>query len=264
MKKITLLFLSVILILMFTCSCKDTKEQQSSIDSSNSEQQPSTSSSQTDEPQTSPYSYHIDDFEYFSELLGKEELSGLEGNYNITVTGLDTPVVFSMDGMKILTVSAYDKTTEVNIDTYQDESPANIEGAKNVVIIREDLDYQNRSWIITKDKVYTFLPEDGISVRVFAKDDGSLGYRRYWGEYVTSFEQWDTAPLELSSGRDQFLYEDGYVQLSDGKLSLVPQKKIELGDEYDLDAMFEEAKNNGMFAEYENLDAYFAAKALEE
>ena len=101
MKKITLLFLSVIFILMFTCSCKDTKEQQSSIDSSSSEQQPSTSS-QSDEPQTSAYSYHIDDFEYFSELLSKEELSGLEGNYNITVTGLDTPVVFSMDGMKIL------------------------------------------------------------------------------------------------------------------------------------------------------------------
>ncbi len=262
MKKIILLFLSVVFILTFACSCKEV-EKQPSADSSHTEpQKPSTNGDQTEEPQTLDYSYHIDDFEYFSELFEREELSGLEGNYNITITGLGTPVIFSMDGMKILTVSAYDKTTEVNIDTYQEESPAKIEGVKDAVIISEDLDYENRSWIITKDKVYTLLPEDAYSTRVFAKDDGSLGYRCYWGEYVTSFEQWDTAPLDLCSSRDHLLYEEGSVQILDGELMLNPEKTVKAYDLYDLDAMFDEAKANGLYDEYDSLDKLFEANAL--
>ena len=237
MKKITLLLLSVVLILTFACSCKEAEEQ------------------------TLTYKYRIDDFEYFSELFNKKELSGLEGNYEIEISGLDTDVVVSMEGMKVLTVSAYDKTIEVNIATYQDYCPAQIEGAKDAVIVSEDLDYNNRCWIITKDKAYTLLPEGDISVRVFANGGGSLGYRRYWGEYVTSFEQWDTAPLDLSKGRDQFLYEEGTAQILDGRLILTPEKTVELQDEYDVDAIFESAKANGMYEEYENADKLFKANA---
>ena len=114
---------------------------------------------------------------------------------------------------------------------------------------------------MTKDKVYAVLPEGDISTRVFAKEDGSLGYRRYWGEYVTTFDQTDTAPLDLCKGRDHFLYEVGSAQILDGRLILAPEKTVTVWDEYDVDALFEQAKENGMYAEYDNVDELFRANA---
>lgn len=231
MKKIICLLLSVILILMFICSCKDKEDKQ-----------------------PSEFSYRMDDFKSFNELLNKKELSSLKDNYKITITGLKTPVVFEMEGKKVLSVTAYDKTAEVNIDTYNDYCPASIEEARNAVIIREDLGYKTKSWIIAKDKIYTLLPDGEISTKVYAKEDGSLGYFRYWEKYETSLKESDTAPLEICSSRKQFLYEEGYLEIIDGRLLMTSQKTVRAEDKYDLDSLFKEAKKNGKYAEYNTLD----------
>ncbi len=237
MKKIILCILSVIILISF-CSCKSKENEQ-----------------------TADYTFSIDDFEYFSDLFNKPELSREEGEYTIKITGLDTPVIFNMQDMKVLSVTAYDKTENVNIETFQDYCPAHIEGVNGAVIISEDLDFENRCWIFTEDKVYTLFPENSISIRAFSKEDGGIGYRRYWGEYVTSFEQWDTAPLDLCSSRQQLLYEEGYIQIVDGKLFITSQTTVNVEDEYDLDAMFSEAKGNGMYGEYDGVDELFKANA---
>ena len=234
MQKITLLFLSVVLILMLICSCKDKEDKQ-----------------------PSEFSYRMDDFNSFNELLNRKELSSLKDNYKITITGLKTPVVFEMEGKKVLSVTAYDKTAEVNIGTYNDYCPASIEAARDAVIIREDLDYQTKSWIIAKDKIYTLLPAGEISTKVYAKEDGSLGYFRYWKEYETSLKESDTALLELLGSRQQLLYEEGYLEIIDGRLLMTSQQTVRAEDEYDLDSLFEEAKKNGKYTEYNTLDELF-------
>ena len=254
MKRLLSVFLSAVLILGFACSCKEEKETDLSSDIDNFE-------SSDKEEEEAGFSYRIDEFKYFSELLNKPELSAQQGEYKIKITGLDTPVVLHMDGMNLEKVTAYSRSSMVNIGTYQDDSPAHIEGAKGAVIISEDLDYDNKCWIFTEDNIYKLFPENGISTRVFVKGDGGLGYRRYWGEYVTSFEQWDTAPLDLCTSREHFLCEEGTAHISDGKVLLTPEKTVKLQDLYELDEMFEEAKENGMYAEYDSVDELFAANA---
>ena len=231
MRKLTLILLSIVLTLAFLCSCKNKEDKQ-----------------------PSEFSYRMDDFKSFNELLNKKELSSLKDNYKITITGLKTPVVFEMEGKKVLSVTAYDKTAEVNIDTYNDYCPASIEEARDAVIIREDLGYKTKSWIITKDKVYPLLPAGKISNKVYAKEDGSLGYFLYWEEYETSLKESDTAPLELLGSRHQFLYEEGYLEIIDGRLLMTSQKTVRAEDEYDLDSLFEEAKKKGKYTEYDTLD----------
>ena len=45
----------------------------------------------------------------------------------------------------------------------------------------------------------------------------------------------------------------------DGEVVLTPEKTVTLADAHDLDALFAEAKANGVFAEYETVDALLAA-----
>ena len=53
----------------------------------------------------------------------------------------------------------------------------------------------------------------------------------------------------------------GTAQISDGRLILTPEETVELQDEYDVDAVFESAKANGMYEEYENADELFEANS---
>ena len=51
----------------------------------------------------------------------------------------------------------------------------------------------------------------------------------------------------------------GRAEIRNGEAILTPEITFTLSDEYDLDAMFAEAKANGAFEEYETVDALLAA-----
>lgn len=237
MKKTALVFACIIFMVLNMCSCGTNIE--------------------------CDFEYDINEYKYFSDFMdNKTEDEWLEqGNFTILINGLETPVVLEMQGMQVVTATAFDRTERVDIDTFEGYTAANIRGADGAVIITEELDYSSRSWIMTKDKTHTFKPEDSISTTIRVKDDGTIAYTRYWGEYMTSFNQWDTAPLDLCKSRDEFLYQRGTVRIDDGKVFLNPEETVTVSDEYDLDTMFEEAKNNGMYQEFENVDELLSSNA---
>ena len=89
-----------------------------------------------------------------------------------------------------------------------------------------------------------------------------MQYIRYWDQYVSTFNQ--TSPLMVCTSRDQFLYETGRAEIVDGEVVLTVKETVVLSDLYDLDAMFAEAKAEGLFAEYETVDELFAANKASE
>ena len=207
--------------------------------------------------------YDMADYGHFAEIFQEktsEEWDAM-GAYTILLNGLSTPVLVDMNGRDVLAVRAYDQTAELGTAgaVYQDDCPVSIQSAENAVVINISWDYDGETVILTQGRSHAFRWEGDISTQVFVQEDGTLAYWRYWGEYVTSFNQWDTAPLELSTSRDQFLYETGRAEIRNGEVILTPETTVTLSDEYDLDAMFAEAKANGAFEEYETVDALLAA-----
>ena len=207
--------------------------------------------------------YNMADYDWFSDIFEEktsEEWDAM-GAYTILLEGLDTPVLVDMSGRDVVAVHAYDQTAELGDagTTYQDETPVSIRSAGNVVVVNISWDHDGETILLTQGKSYTFQPDGDISTQIYVGEDGVLAYGRYWGEYVTSFDQWETAPLELSTSREQFLYETGHAEIVDGEVVLTPEKTVTLADVYDLDALFAEAKANGFFEEYETVDALLAA-----
>ena len=113
--------------------------------------------------------------------------------------------------------------------------------------------------ILMEDNLFEFLRDGSISTQVFVKADGTLAYGRYWGEYTTTFNQMDYAPLEVCASRDEFLYETGSAEIRDGEVILTVEKTVVVSDEYDLDALFAQAQADGYYEEYETADEVLAA-----
>lgn len=207
--------------------------------------------------------YDMGQYDHFGHIFDEKTSQQWEemGQFTILLTGFETPVTVQMKGMTVLSVSAYGHSAQVDISTFQDETPANIQGTAGAIVVNETLDYEGSTWVLTADGVQEFHPVGGISTQIFVAEEGALRYRAYWGEYVTSFEQWDTAPLDLCTGRDHFLYENGMVELCSGNLEFVAAERITVSDLYDLDAMFAAAKTNGMYEEFDSVDQLLAFNA---
>lgn len=199
-------------------------------------------------------------FDYIFEEKTQEQWEQM-GQYTLLLTGMDTPVVVHMEGMTVVSVNAYGHRAQTDISPYQGDTPANIQSTAGAVVITESLDYESSTWLLTADGVTAFRPVDGISTQISVTQDGSLRYYRYWGEYVTSFEQWDYAPLDLCTGRDHFLYETGDVVFVDGEAIFQANETVTVSDLYDLDALFETAKAEGKYPEFNCVDELLAFNA---
>lgn len=208
-------------------------------------------------------SYDMAEIEYFGNIF--EEKSADEwddmGTYTILLEGLHTSVLVDMDGRTVVAVHAYDQTLELGDDgrLHQDLTPVSISSIEGAVLVNVTRDYDGKTVILTKEKCFTFAPEGDISTQVYVREDGTLAYGRYWGHYTTSFEHWDTAPLDLCTSRDQFLYETGHAEILDGEVVLTPEKTVTVSDAYDLDAMFARAREAGGYTGYETVDELLAA-----
>lgn len=202
--------------------------------------------------------YDMQEYGHFADILDENERMG---QYTILLNGLHTPVLVEMDGMDVLSVRAYGQTAELGAagTAFQGSTPVSIRATENAVVINMSRDFDGETILLTQAQCHRFRPDGEISTQVYVREDGTLAYGRYWGHYVTSFEHWDTAPLDLCTGRDHFLYETGSAEILDGEVILTPEKTVTVSDAYDLDAMFTRARETGAYDAYETLDALLAA-----
>lgn len=206
--------------------------------------------------------FDMDDYEFFSDVFNDDQWED-KGPYTVLLNGLLTPVVLKMDGMTVKTVNAYGQILQLDQETYQGYVGIEIEAAEGVLIIYQIDDYERACWLLTEEKCYDLTPKDGYSTTVHVRDDGTLRYYRSWCEYETSFNQEAYAPLYYCTSRDHVLYQSGTAEIADGQLRLMPEKTVTASDEYDLNAMFSEAKADEYAGEYfsrfETVDQALAA-----
>ncbi len=208
--------------------------------------------------------FDINDYEFFSDIFDEGTWEE-KGSYTMLLNGLFTPVVLEMDGLTVKTVNAYGQSLELDQDTYQGYVGIEIEAAEGILVIYQIDDYERTCWLLTEEKCYVLPPKDGYSTTVHIRDGGAPEYYRSWCEYETSFNQEVYAPLYYCTSRDHVLYQSGSVEIADGEIRLTPAKTVTVSDEYDLDAMFAEAKADEYAGEYfsgfETVDQALAANA---
>jgi len=205
--------------------------------------------------------YNIGDYEHFSQIFDEKTDAQWEamGRYTVILQGFSTPVTVEMDRYDILSVSAYGHTCNVNIGQLYDEVNGDIEEYNGAILVNDWRDYQGSTWIFTGEACFEYLPEGDISTQIYLSNEGTLRYTRYWGEYQTTFNQCDTAPIDCCTSRDEFLYEAGRAEIADGQIRLIQEQFVTVSDLYDLDTLFAEAKAAGMYKEYASVDEVLEA-----
>ena len=262
MKKLVLVFLLVCLLALSGCAPQVSRNTTASTPVPSTTQPAQSTTVTTTQPALRyDLSYDMNDYSRFSLIFAEKSPQWWEemGSYTLLLNGFKTPVIVEMDGMTVVSVSAYGQTKNVNLSPYRGDINAEIQESGQAILINDCEDYSGNTWIITPDQCFEFHPQGDISTQVYISDDGRLRYRRYWGEYDTSFAQWDTAPLDLCTSRDQFLYEIGTARITQSEVALTADVTVTVSDLYDLDAMFAIAKAEGMYPEYNFVDELLAA-----
>lgn len=215
--------------------------------------------------QTCDLEYDMGEYSFFADIFDQKPMDEWEamGQYTVLLKGLHTPVVLEMDGLIVKTLRAYGQTLRLDQDAYQGYVGVEIEAAEDVLVIYQIDDYERSCWLLTEEKCYELHPKDGYSTTVHVRDDGTLGYHKSWGEYDTTFNQEEYAPLYYCTSRDDVLYQNGSAEIANGQLVLTPEKTVTADDEYDLEALFAEAKADGYagehFSRFETVDQALAA-----
>lgn len=202
--------------------------------------------------------YDMAAYAHFADIFDSksaEEWNAM-GRYTILLKGLHTPVTVQMDGMDVVSVRAFGQTAELGTagGVFQDCCPVGIASTKDAVVVNVTWDYDGITLILTKDGCHELHPEGSVSTQVFVGEDGSLRYYRYCGEYLTTFEQYDYAPLDLCTSREHFLSESGKAEIVNNQIVLTPEETLTVSDKYDLDALFAQAKASGLYEGYQTVD----------
>lgn len=125
-----------------------------------------------------------------------------------------TPVTVDMDGLRVASVSAYGFIKTLDLYEFQGEVNAEIDSYGNAVLVNDCEDYAGNTWIFTPTRCFEFHPVGEISTQIYVDENGMFCYRRYLGHYYTSFNQWDTAPLDICTSREDFVFETGSAKSS--------------------------------------------------
>ncbi len=211
--------------------------------------------------------YDMKNYEYFSWIFEEKPLEEWTsmGRYTMLLEGLHTPVVVNMDGTDVVSISAFGQTVELGEDGVANDyheglSPVYyIRSTQDAVVIRvSNGEHSEDSILITRDRCHTFEPENGYYTSFSAGEDGKLKYCRTWLTMV-DFEQMGFYAIKYCTSRDEPLYETGFAEVEGEELVLTAEETVTISDEYDLDALFAEAKAAGAFEAYETVDALLAA-----
>ena len=221
------------------------------------------------EPEDKAYDlvYDLTNYEFFSEIFEEKSMEEWDsmGRYTMLLNGLHTPVVVNMDGTDVLSIAAYDQTVELGEAGAANEyhgglSPVDYIGSTpDAVVIRiSGGETNDDSILITKDRIYAFQQETDCDTSFFVREDGTLEYCRIWKD-PSDLEEMGYYALEHCTDRNEILSETGSAKFEDGNLVLTAEETVVFSDVFDLDALFAEAQAEGVFEEYDSVDALLAA-----
>lgn len=210
--------------------------------------------------------YNLNDYEYLDDLLQELQEAGQAdwGRYKLELSGLSQPVTLEMYGKRIEVIRVFNHAIRVDKENrygfYYDGPNGSfyprISEYDDAIIINNWDGWQGHTWIFTEENVIEYHPADGCSTMVYVDQEGKLRYSRIALRYNgDGFNQIPYLPLYTAISREEFCQEEGLAELWGGKMYLKPEKISTVDDIYHLEELFSEAKEEGLFPEYDTLDA---------
>lgn len=253
MKKIAALLLSVLLLLsLAACDKNEPKETTA----------PTTTPAAT-EPveEMEHYDLNETDLASIGELFAQRNMDAL---CKIRLDGLCTPVVLELEGTDIIGISAYETNISVN---QTGRNYASIYGNLYPVIYEQDgLIFLNiwdndsgYSCVIFPDGTYKeTYPDEDYSVMIYLDEENRMCQSRFALKFL-SIEQWDTGPIDMAVSRDDFYYSiDDASWTKEEGYCVNAREYYTISDCFELDEIFDAARENGLYPEFETLDELLA------
>lgn len=197
------------------------------------------------------------DLEGIGELLADRDISAVS---RIRLDGLCTPVVLELTGTDLTQISTYGTTVSVSQEAsdyasiFGNVSPHiyQHDGMIFLNIWQDDLGY---SCVIFPDGTYReSFPDNEYSIMIYLDEEEQMCQSQFARKFM-NIEQWDTGPIDTAVSRDDFYYsiddaswtpEDGYTTTA--------RESYTISDRFELDEIFNQAKDAGLYPEFDNLD----------
>lgn len=206
------------------------------------------------------------DLEGIGELFARNDELQLS---KLQLEGLCTPVELELSGTDLVSISAYGITVAVAEEAnayssiYGNLWPViyDHEGLILLNIWHDEIGY---SCVLFPDGTYMeTYPDEDHSVMIYVEEEGQLVQYQFALKFQ-GIDQWDTGPIDTAVSRDDFYYSIDDAFWKDGEFSVVSTDSFTISDCYDLDAIFHNAKANGLYPEFETLDQLLEDNAAEQ
>lgn len=206
------------------------------------------------------------DLESIGELLVERQQ---DGYCKIQLDGLCTPVILELEGTDVVTVSAYGTTVCV-AEEAQDYSSIYgnlwpvIYDYDELIVLNIWHDEIGYTCVIFPDNSYleTF-PDEEFSVMVYEEEGGKLVQYQFAMKFL-GIDQWDTGPIDQATKRDDFYYSIDDAQWDGEAFHVISRDSYTISDCYELDEIFDAAKENGLYPAFDTLDELLAYNATEK
>ena len=214
-------------------------------------------------PTTEPTSADIEHFNLTEiDLAGIGELFAQEDTNTlckIQLDGLCAPVVMELEGTDIVSISAYGTTVWADRDCEYTSIYGNLQP---VIYDHQGMIFLNVWYYDTGYSCVIFpdgsfketYPDDEYSVMIYLDEEERMCQSKFALKFL-GLEQWDTAPIDMAVSRDDFYYsiEDASWTQEDG-YTTTPRESYTISDWFELDEIFNTAKKNGLYPEFEMVD----------
>lgn len=181
----------------------------------------------------------------------------------ITIEGLITPVTFYLDENTLVGYGVYGYYFDVNQQTL---AYTNMTGNVttdlfqygDALVLNIWHDFIGYTLIMTPEGGWVHYPFEGRSLMVHRDEVNNLVCTQFSTKFNSTVYQWVTAPLDLATSRDEFYYATGTCTIEGYSVTPCLGPEVSIGDVYDLDVMFETAKYNGYYGEFDTVDELLA------
>ncbi len=192
-------------------------------------------------------------YEELEKLRENDEFMACESKV-VVAEGLSVPVYIELgEGTNISSAKAYGRENHA----YKVYDSTNLCGdvvtklyeAEGAIFLSYDCGEVGCTMVFSSGGCGVFNMNKLEAVTFRLEDDGSVKYTRFATKFDEAREN-EYAPLTLARGRDEFIRETGSISINNsGTVILSPEKTETVGEAYDLDAIYEEYKNEDWFKE---------------
>lgn len=189
-------------------------------------------------------------------------------SHTVTIQGLKTDVVLEMSATHLDSITAFGYTVRTDTKAWDDahlygDVVADIYDYEDMVILNIWEHETGYTILLMPTGSWSSYPSDGRSTMVYKDASGALRGTQTATKF-NAVSQWDTAPIDLASSRDDLYFSTGHVQIVDGEVRLELSREYTIGEVFDLDAIFAKAKDAGYYPEYETLDQLLAQNLTDQ